>query len=130
MARNPEAEAFFEALSAQGDVASEFVAALAKLGQYEVRSAPRDDGAQYAVTSDVVFGGAAGMASTYWRLSPEDRVIALATGAAESEIGPEWVEVRLFRNGWPNPDLRHWALRAYGFARGRRVTGLRVGQDL
>jgi hypothetical protein len=130
MARNPEAEAFFAALSAHSDVAAEFAAALAKLGQYEVRSAPREHGARYAVTSDTVFAGAAGMASTYWRLSPEDRVIALSTGAAESELGPDWVEVRLFRNDWPNPDLRHWALRAYGYARGRRVTALRVGQDL
>jgi hypothetical protein len=130
MIRNAEAEAFFVARSAHSDVASEFTAALAKLGQYELRSAPQDYGAQYAITADVVFGGAAGMASTYWRLSAEDRAIALATGAAETELGADWVEVRLFRADWPNPDLRHWALRAYGHARSRRVVGLRVGQDL
>ena len=127
MAINPEAEAFFAALSAHRDVASEFAASLAKLGEYEVRSAPGEYGAQYAVTANTVFGGAAGMASTYWRLPPEDRTIALATGAAETELGPEWVEVRLFRSDWPNPDLRHWALRAYRYARHRRVTALRVG---
>ena len=69
-------------------------------------------------TADVVFAGAAGMANTYWRLSTADRAVALATGAIEAAaLGPEWVEITLFRDGWPDPDLRHWALCAYRYAR-------------
>jgi len=119
--RNPEAEAFFAPLSAHGDVASAFGAALRTLGQYVVHAAAREYGAQFAVTADVVFAGAAGMASTYWRLSKADRAVALATGAAEAAaLGPEWVEITLFRDRWPDPDLRHWALCAYRYARTSR----------
>jgi hypothetical protein len=121
MLRNPEAEAFFAPLSAHSDVASAFVDALRKLGDYGVHAAPREYGALFAVTADVVFAGAAGMASTYWRLSTADRAVALATGATEAAaLGPEWVEITLFRDGWPDPDLRHWALCAYRYARTSR----------
>ena len=118
MTRNHEAEAFFAPLSAHSDVASQFFDSLRKLGDYDVNSAPREYGALFAVTADTIFAGAAGMASTYWRLSAADRAIALATGAGEAPaLGPDWVEIRLFRNDWPNPDLRHWALCAYRYAR-------------
>jgi len=117
MTRNPEAEAFFAPLSAHGDVAAEMLRALAKLGDYDTQSAPREYGAVYGVTMDIVFCGAAGMATTYWRLSPTDRTVALATGAVETKLGPDWVEITLFRADWPTPDLRHWALCAYRYAR-------------
>jgi hypothetical protein len=120
MLRNPEAAEFFRPLSAHSDVASELAGALTKLGDYELNSAPREYGAQFAVTADTVFCGAAGMASTYWRLSAADREIAVATGARPAPIGPDWVEITLFRSNWPKPDLRHWALRAYGHARSAR----------
>lgn len=121
MARNSEAEAFFVRLSSHSDVASAFFDALRKLGDYDVQVAPREYGALFAVTADTVFAGAAGMASTYWRLSATDRAVALATGATEAvALGPEWVEITLFRNDWPNPDLRHWALCAYRYARTSR----------
>jgi hypothetical protein len=119
MLRNPEAEAFFAPLSAHGDAAAEFMKALEKLGEYAVESAGREYGARFAVTAETVFGGVAGMATTYWRLSSTDRAIALATGAAESKLGGEWVEIALFRNGWPSPDLPHWARCAYRYARTR-----------
>ncbi|HZQ75378.1 MAG TPA: hypothetical protein VFB08_20885 [Burkholderiales bacterium] len=45
------------------------------------------------------------------------QAIALATGGVEAPIGPEWVRIELFRPHWPKPDLAHWALRAYDFAR-------------
>jgi len=115
--RNPEAEAFFAPLSAHSDVAAELFHALSKLGDYETLSAPREYGAVYALTADTVFCGAAGMTATYWRLSPADRTVALATGALETQLGPEWVEITLFRSDWPTPDLRHWALCAYRYAR-------------
>jgi hypothetical protein len=121
MTRNREAEAFFAPLSSHSDVASAFRDALRRLGDYDVLEAPREYGALFAVTADAIFAGAAGMASTYWRLSSTDRAIALATGAKEAEkLGPEWVEIILFRNDWPNPDLPHWALCAYRYARARR----------
>jgi hypothetical protein len=117
MVRNPDAEAFFAPLSSHSDVASAFLEALQKLGDYDVHKAPREYGALFAVTADTVFAGAAGMASTYWRLTASDRAIALATGAKTAAVGPEWVEITLFRHDWPNPDLRHWALCAYRYAR-------------
>ena len=120
MARNPEAEAFFAPLSSHSDVASAFFDSLRALGDYDVQKAPREYGALFAVTADTVFAGAAGMASTFWRLSAPDRAIALATGAKEAAVGPEWVEITLFRNDWPDPDLRHWALCAYRYARTSR----------
>ena len=119
MSCNAEAEAFFTPLSAHSDVASALSDALskAKLGDYATHTAAREYGALYGVTADTVFCGAAGMATTYWRLAAADRAIALATGAAESRLGPEWVEITLFRSDWPTPDLRHWALCAYRYAR-------------
>jgi hypothetical protein len=120
VANNPEAAAFFTPLSSHSDVASAFLDSLRKLGDYDVLTAPREYGALYAVTADTVFAGAAGMASTYWRLSIPDRAIAFATGAKQVELGPEWVEITLFRSDWPSPDLRHWALCAYRYARTAR----------
>lgn len=121
MVRNPDAAAFFATLSSHSDVASAFFDVLRELGDYDVQVAPREYGALFAVTADVVFAGAASMASTYWRLSSPDRSVALATGAIEAAaLGPEWVEITLFRDGWPDPDLRHWALCAYRYARTSR----------
>jgi hypothetical protein len=117
MLQNPEAEAFFLPLSAHSDVASELVASLERLGEYEVRHAPREYGAAFATTKDTVFCGAAGMNGTYWRLRAPDVGVALATGAVKAPIGPEWVLIELFRSNWPKPDLPFWALRAYDFAR-------------
>ena len=61
--------------------------------------------------------GDEGTDTTYWRLRPSDIEIAVRTGADRTELGPEWVEFRLYQAGWPNLDLPHWALRAYDFAR-------------
>jgi hypothetical protein len=41
----------------------------------------------------------------------------MATGAEPCGLGPEWVRIVLFRNDWPAPDLKFWALRAYDFAK-------------
>jgi len=91
--------------------------ALKPLGEYEVRGELRIYKSPYASTKGIVFCGAAGTSDTFWRLAPADREIALATGAEEAEIGPDWVRIELFRPNWPNPDLHHWAVRAYDFAR-------------
>jgi hypothetical protein len=115
--RNPEAEQFFLARSARDEVGTALIESLKRLGEYEVRGELHVYKSPYAVTRDVVFCGAAGTSDTYWRLRPEDRQIAVACGAESTELGEEWVRVVLFRPNWPRPDLAHWALRAYDFAR-------------
>ena len=117
MSRYLEAEAYFQGLSAHDEVASELLTSMKRLGEYEIRHAPVEFGAIYAVTNSVVFCGAAGMNFTHWRLRPKDYDIALATGAVRTPIGSGWVSIELFRNDWPRPDLPFWALRAYDFAR-------------
>lgn len=117
MLQNPEVASRFEKLDAHSDVASELCSALRRLGEYEIRRGPSEYPALYVVTRDIVFCAASGMRSTYWRLRPSDLEIATRTGACRTDIGPEWAEIRLFEPGWPKPDLRHWALRAYDFAR-------------
>lgn len=114
---NPEIAAHFEKLGAHSDVGTEVLAAVKRLGEYEVRGASASYTALYCVTKDIVFCGAAGMSCTYWRLRPSDVDIALATGGKRTNLGPEWVEITLFQPDWPKPDLAHWALRAYDFAR-------------
>jgi len=115
--RNPEAEAFFLARSARDEVATELLASLRRLGEYAVFGNKRNYEAPYGVTAQLVFCGAAGTNDTFWRLRPRDHAIALATGGDAAEIGPEWVRIALFRPDWPQPDIAHWALRAYDFAR-------------
>lgn len=114
---NPQAEAYFEPRSAHSDVAETFLAALEGLGEYEQRAGARDYAAPYIVTKNIVFCAAADMSDTYWRLRPRDVEIALATGARPTDLGADWVKIALFRADWPRPDLAHWALRAYDFAR-------------
>ncbi len=114
---NPEAEAFFLSRSARDEVGMALMDALKKCGEYEVRGDLRIYRSPYAVTANVVFCGAAGMCDTFWRLSPRDRAIALESGAREADIGAEWMRIELWRPSWPAPDLAHWALRAYDFAR-------------
>jgi hypothetical protein len=115
--RNPEAEAFFLARSARDEVGTALIESLKPLGEYEIRGELRNYRSPYAVTAGIAFCGAAGTSDTFWRWRPTDREIALATGAQSAEIGPDWVRIRLFRPDWPKPDLSHWALRAYDFAR-------------
>jgi len=117
MLHNPEVEKYFSKLSAHSDVAEEFLKSLKRLGDYQVSGGGKDYAALYVVTKGLVFCAAAGMSETYWRLRPSDIKIARATGANPSAVGPEWVEVVLFRSDWPKPDIAHWALRAYDFAR-------------
>ena len=114
---NPEAETFFLSRSARDEVGMALIDSLKKCGEHEVRGDLRIYKSPYAVTANIVFGGAAGMRDTFWRLRPRDRAIALESGAREAEIGPAWVRIELWRPNWPAPDLAHWALAAYDFAR-------------
>jgi hypothetical protein len=110
---------FFARSSAHGDLAEAFGRALGNLGEYELHGGGADYKAVYATTKGTVFGGATGMADTHWRLSAEDRSIASKSGGEESDLGPEWIRIVLFRSDWPEPDLAHWARRAYASARGQ-----------
>lgn len=115
---NPEAEEYFESRSAHSDISQELLAAVKRLGEYEERYARAIDfPALFLVTNNTVFCGAAGMSETYWRLRPSDVAIALKSSAELSEVGPSWVVFTLYRSDWPKPDLSHWSLRAYDFAR-------------
>ena len=114
---NPDAERFFLDRSAHDEVGTALLKSLERLGDYEVRGDLGNCKAPYAVTAGLVFCGASGMNDTYWRLRPADHAIALASGADPADLGPDWVRIALFRPGWPQVDLAHWALRAYEFAR-------------
>jgi len=117
MLRNPEAETFFAARSAHSDVGAEWLRSLTRLGEFEVRGDLERYAAPYGVTAETVFCGAAGLRDTFWRLRPADYEIAIRSGAGPAPIGPQWVQITLFRPDWPQPDLAHWALRAYDYAR-------------
>jgi hypothetical protein len=114
---NPEAEQFFLSRSAHDEVGTALLESLKPLGEYELRGELRQYKSPYAVTANTVFCGAAGMTDTYWRLARSDREIALASGAEAAVLGADWVRIALFRPNWPKPDLAHWALRAYSYAR-------------
>jgi hypothetical protein len=109
----------FARRSAHGDLAEVFGRALGNLGEYELHGGGPGYKAVYATTNGIAFGGATGMADTHWRLGPEDRTIAIKSGGEESDLGPDWIRIVLFLNNWPEPDLAHWARRAYAFARGQ-----------
>jgi len=112
--------AFLGNLSAHSDAADALVRAVAPLGDVEIFC---PDAAQYryvaVATQGVIFGFAVGMDAIGFRLAPEFRDCALATGAKLcSQAGPDWVTITLFRHDWPEPDLEFWARRAYLHARG------------
>jgi hypothetical protein len=117
MTTNAEVIAFFAPLSAHSDVAIELEKSLERLGDYRIAFMDRQFGALYAITGDTIFAGASGMSHTFFRLRPADVATAMATGAEPCGLGPEWVRIVLFRNDWPAPDLKFWALRAYDFAK-------------
>lgn len=109
-------------LSAHGDVVSALWDAVAPLG--DVQSYSPDLSAYRFVavaTRGVIFGFATGMSDIGFRLSPQFKARALATGAVDlSQPGSDWVSFKMFRDDWPDPDLRFWARNAYVFAREER----------
>lgn len=61
MVKNPEAERYFEPLSAHSDITEKFFDALKRLGEYEQHQGSKKYAAPYIVTNDIVFCAAAGM---------------------------------------------------------------------
>jgi hypothetical protein len=115
-------EAVFEHLrdlSAHSDVTAALEDALAPLGDVQTFCPDPSQYRYVAVASrGVVFSFAAGMNTIGFRLGPEFKARAVATGAADlPQAGPDWVSIALFRDDWPEPDLRFWARKAYLCAR-------------
>jgi hypothetical protein len=106
-------------LSAHSDVVVALEDAVAPLGDVQTFS---PDASRYryvaVATCNVIFGFAAGMDGIGFRLSPAFKARALATGATDLlQAGSDWVSVAVFRDDWPEPDLRFWARKAYFHAR-------------
>jgi hypothetical protein len=113
--------AYLRELSAHGDVADALAGAVEPLGDVQTFC---PDALQYryvaVATRAVIFGFAAGMSTIGFRLPPELRTRALVSGAEEcAPAGPDWVSLTLFRDDWPEPDIRFWARKAYAYARER-----------
>jgi len=105
--------------AAHSDIAEALQHAIEPLGDVKT-FCPDVSAYMYEVvyTSDVIFGFAIGMNTIGFRLNSVLRDRALQTGGiALSEVGPEWVIFSLFRDDWPEVDLKFWARKAYLFAR-------------
>jgi hypothetical protein len=58
------------------------------------------------------------METIAFRLDERMQTRALESGAKPfPECGPEWVSFTLFRDDWPETDLKFWARKAYVAAR-------------
>jgi hypothetical protein len=110
---------YLRELSARDEVVEALWEAVAPLGDVQSYSPDLSKYRYVAVaTCGVIFGFAAGMSRIGFRLSPELKARALATGATDcQEAGSGWLAITLFRADWPEPDLRFWAREAYVHAR-------------
>lgn len=111
--------------SAHDDVSTALTSATKPLGDVQLYC---PDPKQYrfvlAATANVAFAAATGMSEVAFRLNSVMRERALRSGADTNvAAGEEWVQFTLFRNDWPEPDLRFWALKAYVHAREIAVRG-------
>jgi hypothetical protein len=117
---NDRVLAYLADLSAHSDAADALNGAVAPLGDVQTVC---PDASQYryvaVATQGVIFGFAVGMNEVGFRLPPELKKRAVATGARRCrKAGPDWVTIVLFRNDWPEPDLVFWARKAYVNVRG------------
>ena len=111
---------YVSGLSAHSDLAEALEIAIAPLGVAHTYC-PDPDNCRYfiAYADDTVFSYATGMKTVAFRLSPGFKQRAIETGGeAVNSIGNEWVAFQLFRNDWPEVDVRFWARKAYLFALG------------
>lgn len=105
--------------SAHSDVADALLKAVMPLGDVQAFC---PDASQYRYlivsTKNIIFGIAVGMNKAAFRLNPLFKNRAMETGGRDySEAGPDWVSFTLFRDDWPEFDLKFWARKAYVFAR-------------
>ena len=109
--------------SAHSDITEALEIAIAPLGAAHIYC-PGPDNYRYLVAyaNETVFSYAVGMITIAFRLSPDFKQKAIKTGGeAVDSIGKEWVAFELFRNDWPEVDVRFWARKAYLFALGADV---------
>ena len=116
---NDSVLAYLADLSAHSDVSEALEGAVAPLGDVQTYC---PDASQYryrvVATRGVVFAFAVGMRTIGFRLPPEFKDRALASGAEScSQAGSDWAAITLFRVDWPEPDLQFWARQAYVYAR-------------
>jgi hypothetical protein len=110
---------YLDALSAHSNISNALMQAVKPLGDVELHCPNWDQyRCVYVSTNGLIFGLAVGMSLIGFRLNPEFKERALATGAEAFEIvGQEWAKFILFRPDWPQVDLDFWALKAYCFVR-------------
>ena len=116
---NESVLSFIKDYSAHSDVADALVKAVAPLGDVQTFC---PDASQYKYlivsTKNIIFGITVGMNKTAFRLNPLFKHRAIKTGGMDyPEAGPEWVSFTLFRDDWPEFDLKFWARKAYVIAR-------------
>ena len=105
--------------SAHSDIAEALYEAVTPLGDVHT-FCPDASNYKYVLvsTQNIIFGFALGMKIIAFRLNPLLKGRALETGGTDlSEIGPDWASFTLFRDDWPEVDLKFWARKAYVFAR-------------
>ncbi len=106
--------------SAHSDIAEALEIAIEPLGAARTYC-PDPDNYRFLIVyaNETVFSYAAGMKTIAFRLSSDFRKKAIVTGGeALDSIGNEWVAFELFREDWPEVDVRFWARKAYLFALG------------
>lgn len=116
---NDSVLAYLGDLSAHSDVSEALEGAIAPLGDAQ-SYCPDASRYRYRVvaTRGVVFAFAVGMGTIGFRLPPEFKDRALASGAEScSQAGRDWAAITVFRADWPVPDLEFWARQAYVYAR-------------
>jgi len=115
---NEAALSYLKDKSAHSDVADELAKAVKGLGDVQTFCPDPSQYRYLAVsTGGVIFGFAYGMSLIAFRLNKTLTETALRTGANDIPELPEWVAFKLFRNDWPEFDLKFWARKAYVFAR-------------
>ncbi|MBT3229064.1 MAG: hypothetical protein HOD43_01730 [Candidatus Marinimicrobia bacterium] len=110
---------YLSGLSAHSDISESLGAAVEPLGDVNYLDHISTDFPSEGVFSmSIIFGIAVNMDEIGFRLPPEMKNRALLSGAELfHEAGSEWVKILMFRDDWPEPDLRFWARKAYQFAR-------------
>ena len=114
---------YISGLSAHSDVAEALEIAIAPLGAAHTYC-PDPGNYRYfvAYANETVFSYAVGMQTIAFRLSPDFKQKAIKTGGeAVDFISSEWVSFDLFRDDWPEVDVRFWARKAYLYALGADV---------
>ncbi len=110
---------FLTPQSAHTDVAEALIKAIQPLGDVQ-QFCPNPSRCLFFCVSTLgtVFAFAVGQRTLGFRLDDRMKERALRSGASPlPDCGAEWVTFELFRDDWPEVDLRFWARKAYVCAR-------------